>query len=214
MRPVAAFVGLTIHDGLACREWSRCGFLSTSRKRLKVHCKEAHGWQVSRADPAHWTEVKLQTFFTVPGDAIRYFCVAAPDGDDGSGGSRTLAIRGASTPRAGRDRELVADITAQWAAQKAQQDEMLRVLADGALKHELTNWLNRTGWTLHFTERDLREIHECSRMPGRDDDELRVLAAALERLFFWCCIDGLRSFYFFVGPFTLPWQFSGARRLS
>lgn len=197
--PIAAIEGLAVRAGLACREYERCGFLSTNRKMLKVHCKEAHGWRVSKADPAHWTEVKLQTFFTVPGDAIRYFCVTAPGrggSDDENGSTRSLAtIRGTGTPRGGRDtdRELVADITAQWAAQKSQQDELLRILADGAPKHELTTWLRRTEWTVHFTGKDLRQIHACGRMPGRDDDELRAVAAATERLFFSRCVDGLRT---------------------
>ncbi len=73
--PLPAIEGLTVHDGLACDEFQQCHFLSTNRKLLKVHCKEQHGWQLSKADPTHWTEVKLQTFFTVPGNTIHYFCV-------------------------------------------------------------------------------------------------------------------------------------------
>ncbi|KAK9444057.1 uncharacterized protein VB005_02346, partial [Metarhizium brunneum] len=73
--PLPAIDGLTVHDGLACEDFEQCRFASISRKRLKVHCKEAHQWKVSKAKPTHWRSVKLQTFFTVPGSAVHYFCV-------------------------------------------------------------------------------------------------------------------------------------------
>ena len=37
--PIEAVDSLKVHDVLVCLE---CGFLSISRKRLKVHCKEEH----------------------------------------------------------------------------------------------------------------------------------------------------------------------------
>ena len=46
---------------------------------------------------------------------------------------------------------------------------------------------------MYFKERDLAEVYACSRMPGREDDELRRMAAALDQLFFNHCIDGLKS---------------------
>jgi hypothetical protein len=60
-------------------------------------------------------------------------------------------------------------------------------------KHETTNWLKRAGWTAYFKERDLSEIYACGRMPEKDDDELRKLCAAMDRLFFDRCIKGLKS---------------------
>ncbi|OBT60240.1 hypothetical protein VE03_10277 [Pseudogymnoascus sp. 23342-1-I1] len=83
------------------------------------------------------------------------------------------------------------DIKEQWAHEIEQQENMQKVLADGASRHETTNWLKRAR-TAHFKERDLSEIHACSRMPGREDD-LRRMAAAMVRLFFGRCIDGLKS---------------------
>ncbi|KAJ4175931.1 hypothetical protein NW767_015620 [Fusarium falciforme] len=47
------------------------------------------------------------------------------------------------------------------------------------------------GW--NFAGRNLVDIQACSRMPGRDDDELRRMATALDRLFFDRCIGGLKS---------------------
>jgi hypothetical protein len=88
---------------------------------------------------------------------------------------------------------LVNDIKEQWAHEKKQQEEMQKVLAEGVDKHETTNWLKRTGWRAHFQERDLAEIYTYSRIPGQEDDKLRRMAAAMNRLFFHRCIKGLKS---------------------
>ena len=89
--------------------------------------------------------------------------------------------------------QLINDIKEQWAYERGQQEELQKVLAEGLDKHETTNWLKRAAWRAHFKERDLAEVYACSRMPGREDNELRRMAAALDRLFFNHCIDGLKS---------------------
>jgi hypothetical protein len=115
---------------------------------------------------------------------IYYFCVIAPEGRAGED----------VTDKRGRPKcQLINDIKEQWAHEKEQLENMQKVLADGTSRHETTNWMKRAGWTAHFKERDLSEIHACSRMPGREDDYLRRMAAAMDRLFFGCCIDGLKS---------------------
>lgn len=62
---------------------------------------------------------------------------------------------------------------------KEQQEKMQKVLADRASRYKTTNWLKHTGWTAHFKERDLSKIHTCSRIPGREDDYLHRIAAAI-----------------------------------
>jgi hypothetical protein len=65
-----------------------------------VHYGERkHAWVLSKRDPLRWFEVELQTFFTVPGNAVHYFCVTVPgsgaeDGHvtDGRGRSQCLLI--------------------------------------------------------------------------------------------------------------------------
>jgi hypothetical protein len=149
------------------------------------HGERKHTWVLSKRDPLRWFEVELQTFFTVPGNAVHYFCVTVP----GSG-----AEDGHVTDGRGRSQcPLIDDIKDQWAYEREQQEELQKVLAEGLDKHETTNWLKRAGWRAHFQERDLAEVYACSRMPGREDDELRRMAAALDRLFFCRCIGGLRS---------------------
>jgi hypothetical protein len=46
---------------------------------LKVYYKDEYQWELSKADLTHWSEVKLQTFFTILRNAVYYFCVAVPD---------------------------------------------------------------------------------------------------------------------------------------
>jgi superfamily II DNA helicase RecQ len=183
--PIPAIDSLTIHKGLACQDYQQCQFLSINRKMLKVHCKEEHQWELSKTDPKHWSEVKLQTFFTVPGNAVHYFCVTVP--------SARAQEADVGTRRGRPNCQLVDDIKEQWAHEKEQQEKMQKVLAEGVDKHETTNWLKRAAWRTHFKERDLAEIYACSRMPGREDDELRRMAAAMNRLFFSRCVDGLKS---------------------
>lgn len=181
--PIPAVDGLAVQRGFACGE---CGFVTTSWKKLRVHHGERkHEWALSKRDPVQWSEVQLQTFFTVPGNAVHYFCVTVPEAE---------AEGGHMADRRGRSQcQLIDDIKEQWVYEKEQQEELQRVLAEGLDKHETTNWLKRAGWTAHFQKRDLGEIYACSRIPGREDDELRRMAAALDRLFFSRCIDGLKS---------------------
>ena len=60
-------------------------------------------------------------------------------------------------------------------------------------KHETINWLKRAVWRVYFKERDLAEVYTCSRIPGREDNKLRRMATALDRLFFNYYINGLKS---------------------
>lgn len=176
--PRAVIDGLTVHDGYACGE---CPFLTTSWKWFRVHVNQDHRCTI--AQHPKWSSVRLQTFMTGPKSAIHYFCVT----DSNEGG----LDRDAKTERL--PSQLVEDITEQWCHEREEQEELQRVLADGASKHETTNWLKRAGWTTHLTGKDLIMIHSCSRMPGRGDDALQRMKTAMDRVFFRRCVGGLRS---------------------
>ncbi|KFZ19430.1 hypothetical protein V501_00669 [Pseudogymnoascus sp. VKM F-4519 (FW-2642)] len=183
--PIPAIDGLTVHNGFACSDCESpiagC-FLTSSWKSLQVHRNQKHNRKTTKSSSG-WSNVKLQTFFSRPKSAIHYFCVTVTEDE-----AKEI------TDKRGRPQcQLIDDIKEQWAHEKEQQENMQKVLADGASRHETTNCLKRAGWTAHFKERDLSEIHACSRMPGREDDYLRRMAAAMDRLFFGRCIDGLKS---------------------
>jgi hypothetical protein len=84
----------------------------------------------------------------VPGNAIHYFCVITRVAGAEVGEEEADVADGRGSQSQG---QLIHDIKEQWVHEKNQQEEMRRVLADGALKHETTNWLKRAGWT--FTSR-------------------------------------------------------------
>ncbi|KAM6506747.1 hypothetical protein FALCPG4_014958 [Fusarium falciforme] len=201
--PTRAVKGLVVHRGFACT-WPGCRHLTPSWKCLRVHLNDGHNIKGAKAQAGLWTSVYLQTFFTGPKRAIYYFCVSiSTSGNDdavsaagdpltpvGRGRRATMADRQQTHPE---DQMMIADITQGWSLQQEEQEKMQKVMEEGILRHETTNWLKRTGWSAHFAGRNLVDIQACSRMPGRDDDELRRMTAALDRLFFDRCIGGLKS---------------------
>ncbi|KAL2203436.1 hypothetical protein CC79DRAFT_1390855 [Sarocladium strictum] len=160
--------------------------------------REHPTWNVNSRE-RQWSLVRVQTFFTGPKRAIRYFCVITT-GDDTNTAAATPGIEAAlgtggqgSPPGGVKDNELVAGIKERWACGQDRQEEIQKVLADSAAKHKIINWLRRSGWTAHFVGRDLGEIHASSQMPGLGEEEARRLIAATDRLFFNRCVAGLRS---------------------
>jgi hypothetical protein len=195
--PTQPIEGLPVHRGFACT-WSACRYLTPSWKCLRVHFNDEHGVKGAKAREDLWTHVWLQTFFTGPKRAIFYFCVTPPvDGGDVSpaskGRRRSRMTTMADKQQTTSEDRTIANITKGWILQQEEQEEMQKVIEEGILRHETTNWLKRTGWPAHFSGRNLADIQACSRMPGRDDNELQRMVAVLDRLFFDRCIGGLKS---------------------
>ncbi|KAL3587389.1 hypothetical protein FPOAC2_13285 [Fusarium poae] len=202
--PTQPIEGLPIHRGFACA-WPACRHLTPSWKCLRVHFNDEHGVKGAKAREDLWTGVSLQTFFTGPKRAIFYFCVSLSVDGGGGGGGGDVGPVGKGRRRARRttmaadkhqtppEDQAIANITKGWILQKEEQEEMQKVIEEGILRHETTNWLKRTGWPAHFSGRNLADIQACSRMPGRDENELQRMVAVLDRLFFDRCIGGLKS---------------------
>jgi hypothetical protein len=224
--PAEPVEGLPIHQGFACT-WPGCRHLTPSWKCLRVHLNDEHNAKAAKRKTQEdlWASVHLQTFFTGPKGAIRYFCVRAAGreeggesgrgesgrgesgrgesgrgesgrGESGRGGSERRRRRGATVTQP-EDQITIAHITKGWLLQQEEQEEIQKVMDEGILRHETTNWLKRTGWSAHFTGRNLMDIQACSKMPGRGDEGydklLRRMTEALDRLFFDRCIGGLKS---------------------
>jgi superfamily II DNA helicase RecQ len=186
--PIPAIDGLTIRKGFTCIE---CQYKTISWKKLREHHRgENHNWTLTKTSVEHWAEVDLQTFFIVPGDVVYYFYVTRLD-------TNTAGREGgvASASRSGESQsQVVDDIMERWTHRQMAEEDAQAVEPKGADKHEITNWLKRTGWPAHFNGRDLREISSCSQMSGwAGDDDLRRLTTAMDRLFFARCIEGVKT---------------------
>ncbi|KAH7199081.1 uncharacterized protein B0J16DRAFT_251132, partial [Fusarium flagelliforme] len=75
--PAEPVEGLPVHRGFACT-WPGCpGYLTPSWKCLRMHFNDEHGAKAAKRKTREdlWAAVHLQTFFTGPKRAIRYFCV-------------------------------------------------------------------------------------------------------------------------------------------
>ena len=79
--PIPAIDGLIIYKGLVYQDYQEYQFLSINRKKLKVYYKDEHQQKLSKANLIHWSKVKLQTFFTVPGNTIHYFYITVPNAE-------------------------------------------------------------------------------------------------------------------------------------
>ncbi|KAL2212896.1 hypothetical protein CC79DRAFT_1390904 [Sarocladium strictum] len=139
--PIPAVEGLRVQGGFACQ----CGLLTTSWKWLRVHFNKEHPtWNVNSCEQ-QWSLVRVQTFFTGPKRAIRYFCVTTTSNNTNTaaatlGTEAAPGTGGQSGPPSGvEDNELVAGIKERWACGQDRQEEIQKVLADSAAKHEITN---------------------------------------------------------------------------
>jgi hypothetical protein len=129
--PILAINGLIMHNGFACSDSLIAGcFLTSSWKSLQVHRNQKHNRKTTSSSSG-WSNVKLQTFFSGPKSAIHYFCVTV-----------TKDEAEEITDKRGQPLcQLIDDIKEQWAHEKEQQENIQKVLADGASRHESTNWL-------------------------------------------------------------------------
>ena len=149
--PLSQGDGLPIYSDYACSDCdsslsSSSSFLTSVWKGLRSHRNQRHGQKTSKSRGIGWSEVKLQTFLTGPKSAFHYFCLMASKDKDSDGEEFDRSSANTGRPK----QQLVEGITEQWAYEKSQQEELQKVFADGALRHETTNWLKRAGWSDHF----------------------------------------------------------------
>ena len=201
--PIAPVAGLPIRRGFGCR---RCpGFLTISWKQCKRHCSQAHEARDSRARDGLWVDAEVQTFFTRPQQKQLYFRVSATAAAAAEGAAEeAAAIAAAEAAATGYDGEtegqrqraqLAAGIQQQWDYEREEQLEIRLQMVQGSPgKHEITNWLRRTGWIDHFCGRNLSYIYAASRMPQPEDEPgLELLVKALDSIFFRGCVAGLQE---------------------
>ena len=173
-RPFAALAAPV--EAFLC-DAEECGFISKSRSVVAQHCNQAHGWHSSKKDLEHWTDVKVQTFFT-RGGFQRYFIVYVPEEQE------------QETRRAELDDSegFVAATLGAW--KKTDEDyKRSQEVADAQIaKTDRTGWYNRTGWPEHVAERNLTLLAHTRRLPDRDEKELQQVVRAVDVLIKRCQI--------------------------
>ncbi|KAH6975854.1 hypothetical protein EDB80DRAFT_658517 [Ilyonectria destructans] len=176
---VAPFAGLPIHHAFRCRKCP--SFLTVNWKLCKTHCSQLHAAGSEQARAGLWYQALAQTFFTQP--ARRFYFPVNPT---------AAAIASSPSPSSSSSSTTIQQ---QWEYEQSEQQEKLLQIAEGSIrKHEITNWLRRTGWIDHFSGRDLRPVYLASRMPQPEDDPgLELLVKALDSIFFRGCIAGLQE---------------------
>ena len=74
-------------------------------------------------------------------------------------------------------------ITKHWCERQRVQEKQQDVLADTIQKHEMTNWLNYTGWPALFRNKDIKKIAHTSWIPGHNETELKRICKLIDNLF-------------------------------
>ena len=132
--------------------------------------------------------------FTRPKWAIYYFCITDSSAIGSKHSQTGQEERGHCLEVEDPEHfEIIAKIKEQWIHNQSQQEEIQKVLANKAAKHEIINWLKHSGWIAHFLKRDLSEIYLCNWMPSPEDNALWRLIATINWMFFDRCIGGLLS---------------------
>jgi hypothetical protein len=116
-----------------------------------MHLNDKHDAKAAKRKTQEdlWVSVHMQTFFTGPKRAIHYVCVRAEGKGEGGESERRRrrggrGRRGATVTQP-EDQMTIAHITKGWSLQQEEQEEMQKVMEEGILRHETTNWLKRTG---------------------------------------------------------------------
>jgi len=154
-------------DGFLCEE-EECGFISINRSVIAQHCNKVHNWQSTKRDRAHWSKVKVQTFFRT-GGFQRYFVVHAPEEN------------GLVEPSLTKEDEAeAAAIKREWREIREKHKKMLELADEKVAKTDRTGWFNRTGWPEHLARRNLKRLAHASRLPDWDERLLQQAAKVVD----------------------------------
>ena len=125
--------GLTIHNGFQCIE---CGFLCPHRNQIRSHCNKAHNWRITRQNPKHWQQVKLQTFFNGCG-LTKYFVVMDPDLEKTDIDQREV--------RDLKEEDMIKRLLEEGLRLDQEEESRLERAEENPLNTDNTPWLRRTG---------------------------------------------------------------------
>jgi hypothetical protein len=174
---------------LRCNE-EGCGHISINRKAIMKHCNQAHDWRHSTSNPEHWAVVHAQTFFT-SGGLRRYFTVHVaepepepePERESEPAPNNNNSQQGEEISQEGLDKITDAMIMKrEWADAQEKHRQELEMADKKAEKTDRTGWFTRTGWPEHLAGRNLQHLAHASRLPDRDEWELRQACKIVDRV--------------------------------
>ncbi|KAG6095397.1 hypothetical protein E4U30_002484 [Claviceps sp. LM220 group G6] len=167
-------------------------WISSQRATIARHCR-THGWRSTPDDREYWTDVWVQSF-CLTSEKQRWFPVYVDEGPLPPDERRSAEIQA-----------ILDDIKLEHAvyqAKKGREEDERNARMYPMLNTPLTDleitfmyqscWLERTGWDLHLWESNLAHLAHAARLPGKDEPELEVIAAAIEDLI-EDCVKGLAS---------------------
>jgi superfamily II DNA helicase RecQ len=181
--------------GFNCND---CGYISISRKKMRMHHNKIHQWKVTKKEDIRWTKIQVQTFFTSKGHQ-RWFIVNNGNNDDEDESS-------VEETDAGDGENEAAIILSQWKAQRLEHEKELEKADEKIAKTDHTGWFKRTGWPEHLAGRNLKYLAYASRVPDRDERQLqqagKIVDIAIEK-----SVAGLSTLH----PETRRWLRSAKR---
>ena len=177
----------------------RCGWVSSHPKGMEIHARKEHHWRKTEQQPAFWSQVWAQTWFTAAGK-IKYFCVRMPadvpmpDSTAGPSSVRSArqiysaARQTQNTPNINplpnqTAEDELAELNAKATAMDAAHELEMEKLEAEMLKQDHTGWWSRTTWQQHFGSRNLKWLARTSRLPDRDEPFLSEIIEIFDILF-------------------------------
>ncbi|KAK3064884.1 hypothetical protein LTS18_003047, partial [Coniosporium uncinatum] len=175
--------GLLVHQGYQCRD-SSCGFISTSKDGIEIHCRATHQWSsgtrgqrkgrktreedLQQLPKKPYEEVTVQTLWTEK-KYIDYFVVQESRGN--------VAVE--------PNEDIWDRLQSRYEhAQEKQRRKYTEVITGHEHKSELTPWLRATSYHDHLQGLPEKEIPHSYELPNVEDEpELAAICESIERLF-------------------------------
>jgi hypothetical protein len=167
-------------DGFQCIE---CGHISVNYKSMRGHCNKTHEWYVTKDEPTHWTQVKVQTFFGI--GTRKYFTVR-------SLGPELVPI---ATVDLSHEEVVAAEqLQREFKELTKRHRERLDIMEMETEKSDKTGWWNFVKWQDHFSGRNMRRVAHAGRLPDRSDQEMKHVTSIVKTMI-QGAVNGLDTMY-------------------
>lgn len=172
---------LAIVDGYECET---CGQLNPSQKRARQHRVEVHGergarGQAGRKEVKPWRPCQIQSVFPSNSPYHHWFRV------ERAGTDSTLEPRVGDEGEDEGDSDPIESIRDLYIQSAQKRKGNAATIPRQIQRDEGGGWLGHMGWGEHLGNKDIRALDEASRLPDRDEQELKVVvevvAAVIER---------------------------------